>query len=332
MSLADAYAACASLAAAHYENFPVASRLVPASMRPHVAAVYAFARTADDFADEEGYSLAERHALLDDWELRLRRAAGIEFGRPVLARERRADEGFGGSDSLPVAAHERHEGLLRLRGPDSPAGPRTGVDPDAIFLALAHTIESCALDVSLFEDLLSAFRQDTTVARYRTWDDVLDYCRRSANPVGRIVLGIGGYRRAELDRSSDALCTALQLTNFWQDLAVDWRRGRLYVPLAERDAAGAADADLDAARMTPEWQAALTSAAARTRELFERGRAVCDGVDGRLRYELRLTWLGAVRVLDRLEACGFDVFHRRPSLGAADAPRLAWGLIKWGLR
>ena len=249
----------------------------------------------------------------------------------MLAREPRADEGFGGSDSLPVAANERHEGLLRLRGPDSPAGPRTGVDPDAIFLALAHTIESCALDVSLFEDLLSAFRQDTTVARYRTWDDVLDYCRRSANPVGRIVLGIGGYRRAELDRSSDALCTALQLTNFWQDLAVDWRRGRLYVPLAERDAAGAADADLDAARMTPEWQAALTSAAARTRELFERGRAVCDGVDGRLRYELRLTWLGAVRVLDRLEACGFDVFHRRPSLGAADAPRLAWGLIKWGL-
>ena len=102
---------------------------------------------------------------------------------------------------------------------------------------------------------------------------MLDYCRRSANPVGRLVLGSRGYRDAELDRSSDALCTALQLTNFWQDLAVDWRRGRLYVPLAERDAAGAADADLDAARMTPEWQAALDSAAARTRELFERGRA-----------------------------------------------------------
>ena len=298
MPLADAYAACARLAAAHYENFPVASRLVPARMRLHIAAVYAFARTADDFADEDGYTLAERHALLDDWHERLLAAVG--------------ETGPGGATRNPASLHAT-----------------MGIDPDAVFEALGHTISTCSLEVSLFEDLLSAFRQDTTVTRYATWDDVLDYCRRSANPVGRLVLRIAGYRDANLDMSSDALCTALQLTNFWQDLAVDWRRGRLYVPLAERDAAGAVDGDLDAARMTAAWQAALVRAAARTRALFAGGRPVCDAVRGRLGYELRLTWLGAVRVLDRLEASGFDVFRRRPSLGSADAPALAWQLLTW---
>jgi phytoene synthase len=295
--LADAYAACAHLAAAHYENFPVASRLVPARMRPHIAAVYAFARTADDFADEDGLTLAERHALLDDWHARLLRAGGAATGA----------------------------GAVR----EPPVPGTTGADANLIFQALAHTIEVCALELNLFEDLLSAFRQDTVVRRYATWADVLDYCRRSANPVGRLVLRIAGYRDEALDRSSDALCTALQLTNFWQDLAVDWRRGRLYIPLAERDAAGAVDADLDAARLTPAWHAALASATARTRDLFERGRPVCNAVRGRLGYELRLTWLGATRVLDRLEANGFDVFHHRPSLGAADAPALAWQLLTW---
>jgi hydroxysqualene synthase len=319
VSLADAYAACARLAAAHYENFPVASRLVPSRMRPHIAAVYAFARVADDFADEDGYTLAERHALLEDWHRRLLRAAGREVaGTEVPAPHQRVPE---------PRRRERSENVepgLQDR--------RTAVDPDLIFLALAHTMKSCSLEVGLFEDLLSAFRQDTVVKRYATWDDVLDYCRRSANPVGRLVLRIAGYRDPDLDRSSDALCTALQLTNFWQDLAVDWRRGRLYIPLAERDAAGARDVDLDAARITPAWQAALGRATARTRELFERGRPVCDGVHGRLMYELRLTWLGATRILDRLEASRFDVFERRPSLRAADAPRLVAGLITWRRR
>jgi squalene synthase HpnC len=350
--LADAYAACARLAAAHYENFPVASRLVPSRMRPHIAAVYAFARTADDFADEEGYTLAERHALLEDWHRRLLRAAGSEIaGTEVPAPHQPASP-----QRQPT--HARHEPASPRRQPwatvepglqpaasefpdvrerpanvePRPQSRRTAVDPDLIFLALAHTMKSCSLEVGLFEDLLSAFRQDTVVKRYATWDDVLDYCRRSANPVGRLVLRIAGYRDVALDRSSDALCTALQLTNFWQDLAIDWRRGRLYIPLAERDAAGARDADLDAARMTPAWQAALGQATARTRELFERGRPVCDGVHGRLMYELRLTWLGATRILDQLEASRFDVFNRRPSLRAADAPRLVGELITWRRR
>ena len=304
MALAAAYAACQDLAASHYENFPVASRLLPARMRPHIAAVYAFARTADDFADEDGYATAERLARLDDWQQRLRRAVSPDVAEPAAGEV----------------------------GPANAAASTGGVDPALVFEALAHTIRTCRLPVTLFEDLLSAFRQDVTVRRYATWPDVLDYCRRSANPVGRLVLRIAGYDDERLDRSSDALCTALQLTNFWQDLAIDWARGRLYVPAADRTAAGASEHDLDARRMTPEWRAVLEELAARTRLLFVEGRPVCDGVRGRLRHELRLTSLGALRVLDRLERGGFDVFATRPALGAADVPVLAWQWLTWRQR
>lgn len=281
-----AYAYCERLARAHYENFPVASRLLPAPMRPHVAAVYAFARRADDFADEPGLADAERSRLLDAWEARLR------------------GEGTAG----PLAAD-------------------TGAEP--IFQALHQTIRECGLPLSLFTDLLDAFRQDLHTPRYRTWHEVLEYCRRSANPVGRLVLRIGGYDAARLEAQSDAFCTALQLTNFWQDLAIDWARGRLYVPAEDREAAGAREADLDAGVITEEWRAVLAVMARRTRELFAEGRPVCDGVRGRLRWELRLTWLGASRILDRLERDGFDVFRHRPSLGLRDAAPLAVGALAW---
>lgn len=280
-----AYARCERLAREHYENFPVASWLLPPPMRPHVAAVYAFARRADDFADEPGLDLAERRRLLDAWEARLR-----------------------GDARAPVPA---------------------GLDADPIFEALHETIRACRLPVEPFTDLLDAFRQDLLTTRYRAWSDLLDYCRRSANPVGRIVLRIAGFDDPVIDRHSDAFCTALQLTNFWQDLAIDWRRGRLYVPTDDREAAGAAEADLDAGRITPEWRAALREVSRRTRELFDAGRPVCDEVGGRLKWELRLTWLGATRVLERLERTGFDVFHRRPALGMADAPVLIWRTARW---
>jgi squalene synthase HpnC len=293
VALPDAYAACQRLAATHYENFPVASRLLPAAMRPHVAAVYAFARVADDFADEDGLDPSVRFERLDDWHARLRAAAGV--GPPVT----------------------------------SPAPAVPDIDPALVFEALAASMRACRLPLACFEDLLSAFRQDVAVRRYATWDAVLDYCRRSANPVGRLVLRIAGHDDPSLDRASDALCSALQLTNFWQDLAVDWRRGRLYVPEAERDAASAREHDLDTGRITAEWRAALGRAAVVTRRLFDEGRPVCDGVGGRLRYELRATWLGATRVLDRLEAVGFDVFRARPALGAGDAAAIAIGVATW---
>lgn len=284
-----AYAHCERLARTHYENFPVASRLLPSGMRPHIAAIYAFARTADDFADEPGRSDDERLRLLDDWQARLERAA-------------------------------------------AGAGPGTaGVNPDEdlIFVALERTIAACQLPVSLLEDLLSAFRQDVTTKRYATWSDVLDYCRRSANPVGRLVLRVAGYDDPALDARSDAICTALQLTNFWQDLGRDWTIGRIYVPADERARTGAREDDLGATAMTPAWREAMIAMVQRTRELFAAGRGVCDGVHGRLRWELRITWLGGTRVLDHIADADYDVLARRPTLGIGDAPGLLWRALLW---
>lgn len=282
--MAEAYRSCTRLARRHYENFPVASWLLPSRMRPHVSAIYAFARTADDLADEGDRSAGERHALLDAWRGRLHAAVA---GDP-------------GNDS------------------DAP-----------LFLALANTIRTCDLSTVLFDDLISAFRQDVTTVRYPTWEALLDYCRRSANPVGRLVLRVAGRHDERLDLASDAVCTALQLANFWQDLATDWRRGRLYVPLSEIEGHGASLQSLDAGHLTPEWRAALSSAVARTRALFQHGRSICDGVDGRLGWELRFTWLGGVRVLDRIERSGFDVLSRRQALTWRDAPAIAAAALRW---
>ena len=283
--LADAYAYCERLARTHYENFPVASALLPARMRPHTAAIYAFARIADDMADEGARPAADRLADLDDWERRLDEAI-----RDV---------------PLPREAH------------------------GDVFLALRHTIRACRLPTQLFRDLLSAFRQDVTTTRYATWDDVLDYCRRSANPIGRLVLRVAGYDAPALAAASDAVCTALQLANFWQDVEIDWRKGRLYVPASIWQPAGARESDLDARMFTPAWRAALADAAVKTRALFAAGRPVCDGVRGRLRYELRATWLGGTTILDKLEAADYDVFAHRPRLTRADAPRILWRTFVW---
>jgi squalene synthase HpnC len=203
-------------------------------------------------------------------------------------------------------------------------------EPQAyVFTAVRHSIETCRLPRSLFHDLLSAFRQDVTVARYASWDAVLDYCRRSANPVGRLVLRIVNADSPAADSASDAVCTALQLTNFWQDLEIDLMKGRLYVPESIWRPAGAREADLASRHLTPEWRTAMRDVARRTRGLFADGRAVCDAVTGRLRYELRATWLGGVRVLDKLEASDFDVFANRPALTKADVPSILWRAIAW---
>jgi squalene synthase HpnC len=210
-----------------------------------------------------------------------------------------------------------------------PGHPGHPEHPALIFPAVHDTIRRFDLPLSLFDDLLSAFRQDVTVTRYETWDEVLDYCRRSANPVGRLVLRLARQDNEARDRWSDDVCTALQLTNFWQDLAVDWRRGRLYLPEESWRSARASVGDLDRERWSPEWAAALASAATRTRALFERGRPVCDAVSGRLRYELRATWHGGMRVLERLARPGADPFRHRPSLRTSDAMVIAWRTLTW---
>src|SRR5438477_6373840 len=259
--------------------------LLPRAMRPHVAAVYAFARRADDMADEGRTPAPIRRAELDTWLRRLHAA---------------------------------------VESPSS-AG-------DLMLMATANSIRVLDLPLSLFDDLVSAFAQDTMTTRYASWDDVLDYCRRSANPVGRLVLRIAGYRDDALDRSSDALCTALQLTNFWQDFGRDWRSGRLYVPRDVQASAGASEhelADAPAGPLTPHWASALEQCVAVTREQFAAGRAVCDGVRGRLRYELRLTWLGGQRILERVDRARRELLTYRPTLGGGDVPVILWRALRW---
>lgn len=288
-SLALAYGACARLAREHYENFPVASWLLPRRMRPHVAAVYAFARLADDIADEGDVPAATRLARLADWRERLHACAA----------------------GVPCERGDGH---------------------DAVFVALGHTLRECALPATWCDDLISAFAQDVTTTRYASWPDVLDYCRRSANPVGRMVLRIAGYADEALALRSDDVCTALQLTNFWQDFSIDWHRGRLYLPLEEAERWGARVETLDPSRLSSEWRRALEAAVERTRGLFHAGRPVCDGVSGRLRFELRVTWLGGNAILDRLAASRYDPYHHRPSIGRRDAWSLLWGAAQWGVQ
>lgn len=287
-TLARAYEACASVAASHYENFPVASRLLPAAMRPHVAAVYAFARIADDIADEGGDPPHVRQARLRAWQQRL---------------------------------HEAAAGLSRSTANAS--------RDDLVFAAVGHSIRELDLPLQLFDDLLSAFAQDTTHHRYGSWADLFDYCRRSANPVGRLVLRIGGYRDERIELSSDALCTGLQLANFWQDFGRDWRAGRLYVPREVYDATQASVTDLEEGRLTREWAEAIGLCVDRTRAFFAAGRHVCDSVRGRLKVELRFTWLGGARILEQVDRGRADLLASRPTLGARDLPRLLWQAARW---
>ena len=294
VDLDAAYAACARDCRAHYENFPVASLLLPRRMRPHIAAVYAFARAADDFADEGDRPAEERYRLLDLWRSRLREV--VSGTSSTTQRPPEAGE--------PVHTRE-------------------------IFLALGVSIRRLQLPAALFEDLLSAFRQDVTVTRYQSWTTLFDYCRRSANPIGRLVLRIGGYTASDLDAWSDANCTALQLTNFWQDVRSDYARGRIYLPLEEMRNHGADEGALTEGRITPEWRHAVAAAVVRTRALFNNGLPLCDRLRGRLRYEIRVTWLGGTRILDRLEAMGFDVLSHRPTIGTTDIPWLAGTALGW---
>ena len=290
--VAAAYDTCLQLARTHYENFPVASWLMPPAARKHIAAIYAFARIADDFADEGYRPPADRVMFLEDWQRRLDEAA---------------------------------IGQVELKG---------DTDHIAVFLALGETLRGLETGSrteahALLSDLLSAFRQDVIKKRYDTWADVLDYCRRSANPVGRLVLLVNGYRDETAAQHSDAVCTALQLTNFWQDIARDWAKGRLYVPLEVVQANHAQIDALEKKRWTPEWRKALADVGARTEELFAKGRPVADHVRGRLRWELRVTWLGGHRILDRLAAADYDVFRSRPSLTWRDAVAIAAGAVTW---
>jgi squalene synthase HpnC len=187
-----------------------------------------------------------------------------------------------------------------------------------VFVALRGTVQRHAIPQTPFADLITAFEQDQIVTRYRTWQDVYAYCRYSANPVGRLVLYLCGYSDAERQRLSDATCTALQLANFWQDVAVDLEKDRVYIPLEVLARHGCALEDLFARRSTPAFRAAMREIVARARELFVEGLPLPSMVDRRLALDIDLFSRGGLRVLDKIVEQDYDVLARRPAISKAE--------------
>jgi len=258
----DAYRHCLRLTRDHYENFPVASRLLPRRLQRPIAVIYAFARSADDFADEGDLSVETRLARLDDYVAKL--------------------------------------DALRDRRPAS----------DPIFVALSDVVDRHALPPAPFYDLLTAFRQDVTKKRYADFGEVLAYCRHSANPVGRLVLHLFREATAENLRDSDAVCTALQLINFWQDLAQDYtENNRIYLPQDEMAACGVSEAHLAERRSDAALRKLLDLQIERTRRLLLSGAPLGARLTGRLGLEIRATIRGGLKVLDAL-ARRDDLFAR----------------------
>lgn len=272
MSLDEAFAYCERLARSHYENFPVGSLLVPRAKRPALYSIYAFARIADDMADEgyeAGISPEERLRALEDWEQKL-------------------EDCFRGEAAHPV------------------------------FIALGATVGELGLEKQPLRDLLSAFKQDVVKRRYSDFEELVDYCRRSANPVGRMVLWLFDYRDTERHALADEITTALQLANFWQDLSLDLVKDRIYLPQSDMERYGVREEDLFARRFTPGLARLMKFEVERTREMFARGRRLPEMVSGRLRYELRLVWHGGMRILELIERNGYNTLAVRPRLGARD--------------
>jgi squalene synthase HpnC len=268
------------LSVGHYENFPVASVLVPARYRGAVVAIYRFARAADDIADEGNAPACERHRALD---------------------------AFSGH----LDAIERGE---------TPSEPP--------FAALVPAIREHDLPIALFRDLLSAFGQDVDVTRYATFFDVLDYCRRSANPVGRLLLALYRVDDARTLAESDAICTALQLANFWQDVAIDWLKNtRLYLPLEDIDRFGVTLAQIANGVCDERFTRLMAFETARTRALFDEGRPLSRRLPWRLGLELKAVIAGGSRVLERIDRVRGDVFTHRPVLGKRDWALLALRML-----
>ncbi|MGH7193269.1 MAG: squalene synthase HpnC, partial [Candidatus Saccharimonadales bacterium] len=265
------------LARAHYENFAVASWLLPRALRPHFYHVYAYCRWSDDLADETGDRRASL-ALLDWWE-------------------RQLDDCYAGRAGHPV------------------------------FVALGETIREFDIPRQPLADLLSAFRQDQQVERYETFDELLDYCRRSANPVGRIVLHLARAHDDRRGRLSDAICTGLQLANFWQDVAHDWDRGRIYLPLADCRRFEYGEGDFVARRTSPEFRKLLAFEVDRAERWLRDGLPLADELPAAFSGDVWLIAQGGLKILQRIRQVGFDVWTRRPRVTRGDQARLLAGWI-----
>jgi squalene synthase HpnC len=262
------------LAAAHYENFPVGSRFIPSRYREAVHLVYAFARVADDIADEGPAGREERMERLNEWESQLLRSVN-------------------------------------------------GDGADDFFVKLAAVIERFRIPAALFSDLIVAFKQDVENPIYETYDQILNYCRFSANPIGRIMLTIFSSADATTVQYSDKICTALQLTNFLQDISVDTRRNRLYIASEDLRQFGIDRSDLSACAQQDAFRQLMKFQVDRTRQLFADGQSLPALVHKDLRYELKLILNGGLRILEKIKQAGYDTRSIRPALTTVDAVLIA---------
>jgi phytoene synthase len=256
----------------HYENFPVASVLLPAALRDPVTVIYRFARSADDIADEGDSPASERLARLDEYRAELRR---IESGEP---------------SRVPL------------------------------FSDVARIAHAYALPLTLFHDLLDAFSQDVVKHRYANFAEILDYCRRSANPVGRMLLHLFGAATPVNLHDSDSICSGLQLVNFWQDVAIDYAKSRVYLPQDEMARFGVTEAHIAEGRCDAAWRELMAFQVERARAMLESGAPLGRRLGGRIGLEIRATVRGGLRILEKLAAARGDAFRRRPVLKWFDWP------------
>ncbi|WP_397475668.1 squalene synthase HpnC [Pusillimonas sp.] len=270
----------------HYENFPVASLLLPRRLRAPVSHIYHFARSADDIADEGDDAPA----------LRLHKLAAY---REAL-----------------LCMHEGQAGMAKS-------------DPlYHVFAPLAQTVHAHGLPLQPFLDLLSAFEQDVTIHRYPDDEALLDYCTRSANPVGRLMLHLYGATHPENLRQADAVCTGLQLTNFWQDVAIDWNKSRVYLPQDKLVRHGVDESHIAQGRCDSSWQSLMREQVGQARCLLLEGLPLARRLHGRIGLELRMVALGGLRILERMEQLHYDVFQHRPTLRKRDWVVLSWRTLR----
>lgn len=267
-TVADGFRYCERLARNHYENFPVGSVLIPKKLRPYVWAIYAFARRADDIADEDFFE-PERIPALEAWQNLLERCTQTRVNHPV-------------------------------------------------FLALAETLRRFQIPKQLCIDLITAFKMDVQIKRYPSFDDLLFYCRHSANPVGRLILHLFGCASEDRMYLSDKICSALQLANFWQDVAVDLDKGRIYLPQNDRAQFEVAETELFEKRFSPRYRELLRFEVERTEAMFRDGAPLIDTVRGRLRLELKCTVLGGMGILRKIRELDYNTLSQRPHFTQRD--------------
>ena len=277
-----AYSYCKKLTLSHYENFPVGSLLIPSNKRKYIYSIYAFARTADDIADSEINSKEEKLRLLDEYENEL---TNIELKRSVYFK----------------------------------------TESQNIFTALSNTTDELRIPLKEFRDLLTAFRQDAVKQRYNGFDELLNYSAYSANPIGHLVLYVFGFdpvKDKECFEYSDKVCTALQLTNFWQDVSVDLKIDRIYIPEKEMSEFNLNEKMLFDKTENDDFRKMMKHLTERTKLLFEEGRKITDYVSGRLRYELKITIAGGMEILNKIEKINYNVLSQRVTISNIDKLKL----------